>query len=788
MPDPSTAPRRSRRCSARPLGSWVAALVTAAVLAGVGAAGPLAAGAAGATPEQVRASIRRGVDSLYRTQQAGGQQWEDVAAPNPEAKKWQPAGGQWGGKTALATYALLAAGENPQDPRLLKAVDFLKRADLVGLYAIGMRSQVWTFLPAGDETRLAARRDADLLGKSVAQKGPYVGTWGYVVDQDVFRFDLSVSQYGVLGMWASSREIEVPTTFWAAVERTWLGQQQPSGGWAYKGAPDADDPITPAITAAGVATLFITQEYLHADAGVACRGNVDNPNIAAGINYLSAELPGLLAAGTFKDRLYTLYGVERIGVASGLKYLDKLDWYKAGADFLIRTQNGDGSWSGDRGGNGPSTSFALLFLARGGAPVMVNKLQYAVLDRRGKPEAGDWNQRPRDAANVTRYVGRQTERDLNWQVVDLDAAAVTDLHDAPIAYLAGDQDLTLSDAQKAKLKRYVEQGGLIFGTADCARRPFAAGFQKLGQELFPGHEFRKLPEGHPILSNQQFNSGQWRRKPDVLALSNGTRELMILVPDDDAGRAYQKGDLSAEPLFQLMANVYLYATDKQKAQLKGDTHVVEPDPKVATTRTVGVARVRYDGNWNPEPAGWDRLAAVLRNGRKVDLKVETVDLKDLASAEPRVAHLTGTGAFKPTDDQKAALKGYVASGGTLIVDAAGGSGEFATSVEQALTDVFGADAAGGLSDPLPATSAAYQLDGKPPGKIEYRDFARAKVLGALDGPRVRAIAVDGRPAVFYSPDDLSTGLVGQPVDGIVGYAPATATDLMTRLVLNAAGK
>jgi hypothetical protein len=55
--------------------------------------------------------------------------------------------------------ALLAAGENPQDPRLAPAVDFLKKADIVGTYALGVRCQVLLLLPrnAGDQGADGAR-------------------------------------------------------------------------------------------------------------------------------------------------------------------------------------------------------------------------------------------------------------------------------------------------------------------------------------------------------------------------------------------------------------------------------------------------------------------------------------------------------------------------------------------------------------------------------------------------------------------------------------------------------
>ena len=45
-----------------------------------------------------------------------------------------------------------------------------------------------------------------------------------------------------------------------------------------------------------------------------------------------------------------------------------------------------------------------------------------------------------------------------------------------------------------------------------------------------------------------------------------------------------------------------------------------------------------------------------------------------------------------------------------------------------------------------------------------------------------AIQINGRIAIFYSREDLA-GLVGEPVDGVTGYTPASATELMTDIIL-----
>src|SRR5581483_2280514 len=135
-----------------------------------------------------------------------------------------------------------------------------------------------------------------------------------------------------------------------------------------------------------------------------------------------------------------------------------------------------------------------------------------------------------------------------------------------------------------------------------------------------------------------------------------------------------------------------------------------------------------------------------------------------------VAHLTGTTKFTLNEAQRAELKDFVHKGGTLIVDAAGGTADFANSAEKELETTFG----GSLQSTgavLPAESPVYQIPGAKIESVRYRPFVRGRLPGKLNVPRLRAIEVDKRPAVIYSAEDLTEGLVGQPVDGIFGYTP-----------------
>src|SRR5829696_4030937 len=183
-----------------------------------------------ATPEQVDQSIKKAVDWLYAKQKDGT--WEEVPARKPDGKVWSVSGGQWGGETALAVYALLAAGESPQDERLVKPIEFLKKADLIGTYALAMRAQVYLLLPATPETKALITKDANELRGFLLTKGENSGMFGYVTKS--YDYSHSRSNYGVLGMWALEQSgVEVPIEFWKTIEKGWIDHQDPSGGWTY---------------------------------------------------------------------------------------------------------------------------------------------------------------------------------------------------------------------------------------------------------------------------------------------------------------------------------------------------------------------------------------------------------------------------------------------------------------------------------------------------------------------------------------------------------------------------
>lgn len=779
-----------RRCGGR----WFATMLAVLVVASSSRPAPAA------TPEQVDATIQKGVAFLYSKLNKEGN-WEEVQKPElstpKDTKQINLKGRQWGGTTAIAVYALLAAGENPQDPKLKPAIDFLEKANIQGTYGLGLSAQVWNLIPGTPAVKAVAAHDVRMLDQGLIRKGDNTGFYAYWTGEKLgsdqphwtdsqnigpepkWWHDLSNSQYAVLGMWALEQSgAEVPNEFWKTVDAAWKKHQEPDGSWRY----NKDKEPSAAMTAAGVATLFITQDYTSPDTWSACKGGAPTPEIDKGMAWMDQHIKEVMSGADY----YTYYGIERIGVASGRKYFGTIDWYQEGANTLVHNQGKDGGWRGTWG-EIPSTCFSLLFLSRGSAPIMMNKLQYET------PHAvtgvtNVWNERPRDAANLARWTGKQLEHDLNWQIVNMEVSP-DDLHDAPILYISGSQELAYSPAKLAKFREFVEGGGMIMGNADCARPEFVKSFIRFGADLFPKYEFRQLPPNHPIYIHEQYPANRWRVRPNVMGLTNGVRELMVLVPDADPSRAWQTRTVtSKEELFELGADVFLYSIDKKNLLTKGRTYSVVADPKIVATKKVKLARLMAGPNPDPEPEGWRRLAAILHNQNKIDLEIFNAKPGEGSLLAARIAHLTGTTAFKLSDSARLEIKTFVAGGGTLIIDAAGGSAAFAASAEEEMRAIFG-PASAELETPLPKDSPIYQMPGE--RKMEtagYRTFARESLPHGTKKPMIRGIKFGNKIRVFYSHLDISGGLVGENVDGIYGYDPQTATDLMSAMIRYAIAK
>jgi len=674
---------------------------------------------------------------------------------------------RFGGKTALCVCALLTAGAEPEKSApLARAIAWLGRAKLHGTYAVAMRAGAWA-LRRDPRSRELLEKDTAWLIEAMNDEGGYTYTscGGKAGESQ----DNSNAQMALLGVLAGARRgVEVPRAYWSRVEKYWIAQQQLDGGWGYRGDPRTRAARTyGSMTAAGLASLYTCFDRLRTDQFIRCAAAAEYEPIERGLAWLGRHFRADENPRKGVEwYTYWLYGAARVGLASGQKYFAAHDWYAEGRRALLGLQNPDGSWGyGDRTAD---TAFALMFIARGRHPIVISKLRYP----------GRWNPRPRDAANLSRWISTTFERPVGWQIVNLDSPPA-DWHEAPILYLSGAGPIELTAGQIEKIRTYVYQGGVLLSEAACNSGDFTLDIARLYRKLFPDYPLIRLPETHAIYSAHfDASASAW-----LSGVSNGVRLLAVHSPRE-LSLAMQLGPRKAHlPIYELLANIYVHSTDRGKLRPRGSTYWPVAG-KIHPRATIRLARLRHNGNCDPEPLAWRRMSILLANRHKVRLDVSPLmDISRLDAADRPVAHMTGTDAFDLSRAEADALRRYFRAGGTLLVDAAGGSRIFSQTVAERIYPLAGGGKSGELAHDHPLyLKGPYELK-----EVRYRgDYAQTLGADERTRARLRVLLRGERLAVIHSREDLTFGLLGAPAFKLKGYTPDSAEKLVTNILFHVA--
>jgi hypothetical protein len=221
----------------------------------------------------------------------------------------------------------------------------------------------------------------------------------------------------------------------------------------------------------------------------------------------------------------------------------------------------------------------------------------------------------------------------------------------------------------------------------------------------------------------------------------------------------------------------VYAAGKRELRNRLSSPYVSPPPGPPPLGTTGVARVTYDGAWDPEPGAWRRFAHWFPRHTGTGVNVNEVALRDVGSLNPAagaaVAHLTGVAAFKPSAEELKAMRAYVDRGGVLLVDAVGGSPPFVESMRSALAQAFPEAALQSLPRHHPLLN-----DGEPGMDDLAKPRLRPYVLERTAASGTLRHLRSGNGAVILSEMDITSGLLGTETWGIIGYEPSYAQSLV----------
>ncbi|MDJ0522086.1 MAG: hypothetical protein QNJ90_08440 [Planctomycetota bacterium] len=334
-----------------------------------------------------------------------------------------PAHDQAMGHTALPLLALLKSGVPRSDAQVEKAFRVLDGMPLRRVYSVGLYMMVIhaAHEPKLDtrDTDVGTKRSKRLRPKQTRKKLSkrevervkagldYLlkaqnasGLWHYDIkaSDTATGHDLSNAQYALLGLRAiMDMGFKVDAQVWRSALHGLLALQHVKGpkvdlldhrvreGYAFQSKTPAEargfhyspgkkdgplgektlwtHPETGSMTTAGVACVAICQEGLWRSRrfkGADRKKSRDS--IRDGLAWMQEHFSVTGNPGHPRNahHLYYVYGLERMGMLTGRRWLGEHDWYRKGADMLLERQAPSlGSW-----GDHVHTSFGILFLKR----------------------------------------------------------------------------------------------------------------------------------------------------------------------------------------------------------------------------------------------------------------------------------------------------------------------------------------------------------------------------------------------------------------------------------------
>jgi hypothetical protein len=741
--------------------------------------------------EKVRKAIETGIAYLQREQRNDG--------------SWPDHPGMPGGISSLCALALLTAGVPKDDAKIQAALNSLRKKKFDLTYTISLQTMV---LCAADPKKdlLLIRENVKKLESLQKSSGDKKGAWGYRVDQGAG--DNSNSQFALLALHEAERVgVPVSEQTWRLASAYWERTQNADGSWGYMEGLAG----TGSMTCAGIAAMVIAGEKLNpGDADVngdvvhCCGQQESNDAVEKAMAWLSRNFSVHSNPGAHQTwLLYYLYGVERAGRLTNQRFIGGHDWYREGAELLVRNQvDPGGFWKGlghAEENEHIATSLALLFLAKGRRPILVAKLKHEPRD--------DWNRHRTDLANLTNYVEKQWKRDLTWQIVDAAHATPDDLIQSPVLFLSGKFVPELTDAQVKNLREYINQGGFLFAEACCGGKEFDTGFRTLMKRVFPEpeHPLLLLDPDHPVWHAEEQVDPKFAINHPLWGVNIGCRTSVVYCPENlgcywELGRLGREDKLPPSVRSQVNAarsigiNVLAYATNRELKYKLDELPRTAKGPVDPFERgKIFIAKIQHGGGWNVAPGALPNLMREIASvtGLRFNTDQRQLGLADAQVFNYHMIFLHGRNAFQFNEAERKNLREYVNRGGMVFADAVCASEAFARSFRNEMATIFPDSRLARI--PITHPLFSQQFGGFPLNQelVTRREpnvgagplkAAQHKVEPDLEGLEVGP-ENDRRLGVIFSPYDLSCALEHHESLECPGYIHVDAAKIGLNVVM-----
>ena len=409
----------------------------------------------------------------------------------------------------------------------------------------------------------------------------------------------------------------------------------------------------------------------------------------------------------------------------------------------------------------------------------------------------DWAARPNDLNNLLKSLKKMA--DVNFTCEARSFGQVdTDPERNPILYRTGHFHFTLSPDERAKMRQYLLNGGMIILNAGMGSKPFYDSARAELTAIFPEAKVQRLSPDHPILHSYYDldrvgyrkavrDFGYKSEEPWLEGVTIDCRTVAVIsrwgmeVGWDPIVNESILG-YSVESAQKLGMNLVAYAT-AQRAWSKQAAHAMQfTDADLSGSQSrLSIGQIIYNGEWKTRHAGLSVLLQQFNQKTEIPVKFKRQELKlsDPKIFDGPLLYLTGHEDFTLDATELNNLREYLKKGGMLFAEACCGRRAFDLAFRQILMKAF----PGQSLQTIPLSHSLFAL----PNRITKLGVTQA--MAAQSGnrstiePMLLGLEVEGHLAVIYSPYGMAGGWELAQNPYALGYEDAGAIQLGENILM-----
>jgi len=381
-----------------------------------------------------------------------------------------------------------------------------------------------------------------------------------------------------------------------------------------------------------------------------------------------------------------------------------------------------------------------------------------------------WNVTPNDVNNLLKTMKERMDVSYTMAVQTL-AEIDTNPERNPVLFRSGHYNFSYSADERAKLRKYLLNGGMIVFNTGLGSAPFYRSAKKELEQVFPEQPLQRLASDHPIFhsyfdvdtvkySPGVYKSGFKGNEPWFDGVEINCRVVALvsrwcLAVGWQGEVKDEYGAYMPDSAMKLGANIFSYGTAMRAwARSKAYSKKFVNDPKESVSGKVALLQIMYDGVWKTRQAGISVMLQTFNNKTDVPVKfaLKSERLSNAEIFDSPLLYLTGHEDFRFTKPDQENLKKYLENGGFLFVEACCGRKGFDRAFREQMKIVMPAQPL----KPIPLDNPLFKM----PNEVKLCGITPA--LTAQVGknampPRLEGIEVNGRYVVVYSPIGMAGG-------------------------------